>query len=57
MIHDIVRDEIGRDRIWLDVLDTNPRAQHVYEQGGFAYFGDTNIDGRTFLLMERKVSG
>ncbi len=57
MIHDIVRDEIARERIWLDVLDTNTRAQHVYEQCGFAYFGETVIEGRRFLLMERKVSG
>jgi diamine N-acetyltransferase len=40
----IVFDELGAHRLFLDVVEDNPRARHLYESLGFVYEG-TKRDG------------
>lgn len=55
MVDRICRDELGRNRIWLDVFETNNRAHYVYEQCGYKKFGKTEYEGRTLFLYEKMV--
>lgn len=48
----VCRRDLGRDRIWLDVFETNKRARYVYEQCGYRPFGKSEYQGRTLLLYE-----
>ena len=50
------RGELGRERIWLDVFEENPRARHVYQKLGYRHFGhDVFADGRPLLLFEKDL--
>jgi RimJ/RimL family protein N-acetyltransferase len=43
--------EFGGNRLWLDVLDTNARARHLYAKFGFKEFGTVmEGDDRLFLM-------
>lgn len=55
MIDEICRQQLQRTRLWLDVFETNERAQHVYEQCGYRRFGKSEHEGRTLLLYEKEV--
>lgn len=55
MVDHICRRELGRNRIWLDVFETNQRARHVYEQCGYQKFGKSKHEGRTLFLYEKLV--
>jgi RimJ/RimL family protein N-acetyltransferase len=55
LIDHICRDEIGRNRIWLDVFEFNPRAMRAYEQSGYREFGTRELDGKRLLLFEKSV--
>lgn len=51
-VRELCRSELGRNRIWLDVFETNYRARHVYEKVGYSCFGKTEHEGRNLLLYE-----
>ena len=53
---DDVAQELGRDRIWLDVFEDNARARYVYDTCGYSVFGDTELHGRRLLLYERLLA-
>lgn len=55
MVTDLVRGDLGRTRLWLDVFEDNVRAQHVYERCGYQRRGRADHDGRSLLLYERFV--
>jgi RimJ/RimL family protein N-acetyltransferase len=55
MIDDICRDELGKIRVWLDVFETNERAQHVYEQCGYRRFGESVHEENALFLYEKAV--
>lgn len=55
MVEDLCRHEIGRERLWLDVFETNERARHVYERSGYKPFGTSMHEGRALLLYEKTV--
>lgn len=55
MVDEICRDELRRDRVWLDVFETNERARHVYEQCGYHRFGKSEHEGRRLLLYEKEI--
>jgi len=44
--------ELGRDRIWLDLFETNERVCDVYEQCGYRPFDKSEYQGRTLLLYD-----
>ena len=46
---------LGRERIWLDVYDTNSRGRHIYEKLGYRQFSSAEADGRKLLLMEKSL--
>lgn len=49
------RDELGRSRIWLDVLEGNHRGRHIYEKLGYKRFGEQDSMGKQLLLYEKTV--
>jgi len=52
MARELSRTEFGRQRVWLDVFETNKRARYVYEQCDFQLFGKSQHEERTLLLYE-----
>lgn len=42
-----------RTRIWLDVLECNQRARHVYEKLGYTRYGRSEIIGKEVLLYKK----
>lgn len=55
MVDHVCRNELGRDRVWLDVFETNERARHVYNQCGYRPFGKSEFKGKTLLLYEKTI--
>ena len=55
LVQDLCRRELGRERIWLDVFETNTRARHVYEKCGYRRFGTSRYEDRKLLLYETTV--
>lgn len=55
LIDQVCRDELGRRRVWLDVFEFNPRAQHVYESWGYQFFGTRDYQGKILRLYEKEV--
>jgi RimJ/RimL family protein N-acetyltransferase len=53
MVGELCHDELGRERVWLDVLETNARARHVYEECGYEPFGVSEYLGRALVLYQR----
>ena len=52
MVKDLCSSELGRERVWLDVFETNARARRVYESSGYKRFGTSEHDGRTLIRYE-----
>ena len=50
------RDRLGRQRIWLDVFDTNPRGQHVYEKLGYRRFDEAPCDERMLYYYDKQLT-
>jgi RimJ/RimL family protein N-acetyltransferase len=55
MVAELCRSELCRARVWLDVLETNARARHVYEQCGYEPLGESEYLGRRLVLYQRTV--
>lgn len=49
----VCRDEIGRDRLWLDVFESNTRARRVYERCGYRQFGTGALRGKPLLFYDK----
>ena len=49
------RETLQCRRIWLDVFESNPRAQHVYAKLGYRQFDTGELDGRKLLLMQKRL--
>lgn len=49
------RDQLGCERIWLDVFDFNRRGQHIYRKLGYRQFDSTELDGKLLLLFEKSL--
>jgi RimJ/RimL family protein N-acetyltransferase len=47
------RETLGRQRVWLDVFDYNPRGMHVYRKLGYRLLGEEYIDGQRLLAFEK----
>ena len=55
LIERVVRDDLERHRIWLDVFEFNHRAQHVYENCGYRLTGRTEFEGQALKLYEKFI--
>ena len=49
------RTELGRPRIWLDVLEHNHRGRHIYEKLGYEKYGESDHGGRRLLLYQKQL--
>ena len=50
-----VAEQLRRERIWLDVFESNPRGQHVYRKLGYQQFKTGEFGGRKLLFMEKRI--
>ena len=50
------RDRLGRRRIWLDVFDSNPRGQYVYEKLGYRRFDTASYDHRLLYFYQKDLA-
>ena len=55
LVERVCKEELGRERIWLDVFEFNPRARRVYENGGFRFFGTKRFQGKVLRLYEKAI--
>ena len=55
LIERVCKEELNRQRVWLDVFEFNQRAQHVYESSGYRYFGSRPHEGKTLRLYEKEI--
>lgn len=44
--------ELGLERVYLDTLDWNSRAQHCFRKCGFVICGNMTSKGKNFVIME-----
>lgn len=51
------RDQLKRNRVWLDVFDFNRRGRHVYEKLGYQLFDSRDHDGKKLLYYQKTISG
>ena len=49
------RTELGRTKIWLDVLETNSRAWHIYEKLGYKKFKKGRQEGKPLSFLNKKL--
>ena len=43
----------GTMRIWLDVFEDNARGRYIYQKLGFKAFGESTLQGKKLILMEK----
>ena len=55
LVERVCKEELNRQRVWLDVFEFNQRAQHVYESLGYRYFGHREHKWKTLRLYEKEV--
>ena len=48
-------EQLQRQRIWLDVFDSNSRGRHIYQKLGYRQFDSGVLDGRKLLYMEKEL--
>ncbi len=44
---------LGRNRIWLDVLESNSRGQHIYKKMSYVHFKTERDAGQNLYLFEK----
>jgi RimJ/RimL family protein N-acetyltransferase len=49
------RDELGFDRIWLDVYEDNAKGRHIYEKLGYKRFKEGSYQGRKILYYHKDL--
>ncbi len=54
-MEEFCKDELGRSRIWLDVLETNYIGRHIYDKLGYQQFGEQESQGERLLLCEKQI--
>ncbi|MEM7030790.1 MAG: GNAT family N-acetyltransferase [Chloroflexota bacterium] len=47
------RNQLKRQRVWLDVFDFNQRGRHIYEKQGYTYFKREDYKGQLLLFYEK----
>jgi RimJ/RimL family protein N-acetyltransferase len=54
-MEDHYRNELGRSKIWLDVLETNSRGKHIYQKLGYKEFKTGEQEGRRLLFKKKEL--
>ena len=49
------RDELGCDRIWLDVYEDNAKGRHIYEKLGYRRFKEGSYQDRKLLYYHKDL--
>lgn len=49
------RETLKRNRIWLDVFESNVRAQHLYKKLGYKQFKSGSLGGRRMYYLEKML--
>jgi len=55
MMEKYCREELNSKRVWLDVFQSNVRAQHIYTKMGFTQNGTGSYNGRELLYFEKQL--
>ncbi|RZV48875.1 MAG: N-acetyltransferase [Pseudomonadales bacterium] len=48
-------ERLQRQRIWLDVFESNSRGRHIYQKLGYRQCDNAESDGRNLLLMQKHL--
>ncbi len=56
-MEDYCRDQLRRNRIWLDVFEFNRRGKHIYEKLGYRLFDSRDHDGKKLLYYQKNITG
>ncbi len=54
-MEEFCKDELGRSRIWLDVLENNFIGRHIYDKFGYKQFGEQESEGDRLLLCDKRL--
>jgi len=54
-MEEFCRNDLERNRIWLDVFEYNHRGRHIYEKLGYRRFSEGVSNGRSLLLYEKQL--
>ncbi|MEM9482540.1 MAG: GNAT family N-acetyltransferase [Cyanobacteria bacterium P01_F01_bin.116] len=54
-IEDYCKQQLARQRIWLDVFEFNQRGRYIYEKLGYEQFGQGEHRGQVLLLYEKAL--
>ncbi len=46
---------LGRNRIWLDVLESNSRGQHIYKKLNYVHFKTERDEGQNLYFFEKQL--
>lgn len=49
------RNELGRERVWLDVFEHNQRGRHLYRKLGYSQTGDGELQGKKLLYFAKSL--
>jgi len=50
------RDQLGCQRIWLDVFEANTRGRYVYEKLGYQLFDTGDLRGKKLLYLQKNIA-
>lgn len=50
------RDRLRRQRVWLDVFESNQRGLHVYEKLGYSCFDAGELNGRPLRFYHKQLA-
>lgn len=56
MMEDYCRNQLKRERLWLDVFDFNQRGQHLYQKLGYRKFDNGILDGKILHYYQKTLA-
>ena len=56
LMENYCREDLGRERIWLDVFEFNQRGRHIYEKLGYRFFDRGEVDGKPLLFYDKPIA-
>lgn len=56
LMESFCRSELSRERIWLDVYETNARGRHIYEKLEYQLFARNTSESGPLLYYEKSLS-
>lgn len=55
-MEEFCRDRLRRQRVWLDVFESNQRALHVYEKLGYSCFDTGELNGKPLRYYHKPLA-